>query len=51
LQLPLASHVCVPLQLLPGPLVTAAHVPGLAAVLHAWHVPQLEVWQQTPSTQ
>jgi hypothetical protein len=31
--------------------VTGAQTPGLAAVLHAWQVPQLALSQQTPSTQ
>jgi hypothetical protein len=30
--------------------VTEAQVPGLVVVLHAWHVPQVAVSQQTPST-
>jgi hypothetical protein len=48
---PLALHIWVPLQFEVVPLVTAAQVPGLVAVLQAWQVPQLEVSQQTPSTQ
>jgi hypothetical protein len=48
---PLALQLLVPLQFEVVPLVTGAHVPGLAAVLQAWQVPQLDVSQQTPSTQ
>jgi hypothetical protein len=29
---------------------TSLHVPSRPAMLHAWHVPQLAVAQQTPST-
>jgi hypothetical protein len=45
---PLSAHMCL------GSIVPAAigvHVPGLPATLHAWHDPQLELPQQTLSTQ
>jgi hypothetical protein len=35
----------------PIPSATAVHVPGLLAMLQAWHAPQAALPQQTPSTQ
>jgi hypothetical protein len=52
LHAPVPSQVLVPVQLGgSGALSTGAHVPALAAVLHAAQVLQLPVSQQTPSVQ
>jgi hypothetical protein len=48
---PVELQLLVPLQFEVVPLVTAEQVPGLVALLQAWQVAQLDVSQQTPSTQ
>ena len=51
LQAPVASQVCVPLQVSSFADFTALQLPGLAARLHAMHVPVQGALQQVPSTQ